>query len=403
MNTKIILEDIQALYPTASLSEIKRVVKYQDKFSITYDNIKCINPDCNNMKRWSGDSNTGFNQCCSKECRDIMSPVIKKNMINKMLTKVSNKTTSNSGINLSNYFSVNHKGINYLTSWLLELDVTSLSIRSNGYDIIYKDKMVAIDIISFNNDSLDAKNFRSERLLYKHKHAKRSDECLSKNIKLFMIYENELNMDNIETISIWQSMIKNGLGLSTAIYARKCEVIELIPKNGFPTKLSVDFTKNNHIQSSANASYRFGLFYNKELVAVMTFGVSRFNKNIDYELIRYCNLKYYNVVGGASRLLKAFRQAYPGSIISYANRRWSEGNLYRQLGFKEETVAEPNYFYWHEDDNSIKTDSRQSFQKHKLEKKLKVFDPEQTEMDNTIKLNGYRAIYDAGNFVFTLK
>ena len=133
----------------------------------------------------------------------------------------------------------------------------------------------------------------------------------------------------------------------------------------------------------------------------MTFGKSRFNKNIEYELLRFCNAKFYNVRGAASKLLKAFERIYkPNSLVSYANRDWSQGNLYKKLGFILINDSQPNYFYI---DNNLKIISRIQVQKHKLkaflEARNQVFNENLSERDNMIN-NGYRIYYDTGNLVY---
>ena len=54
----------------------------------------------------------------------------------------------------------------------------------------------------------------------------------------------------------------------------------------------------------------------------------------EYELLRFCNKLNTNVVGGAGKLLKFFIDKYkPSKIISYCDRRWSNGNLYEKNRF----------------------------------------------------------------------
>ena len=77
----------------------------------------------------------------------------------------------------------------------------------------------------------------------------------------------------------------------------------------------------------------------------MTFGKPRFTKGANWELIRYCTIGSFSVVGGASKLLSYFRKHNSGSIITYADRRWSIGNLYEKLGFTFIGNSEPNYYY----------------------------------------------------------
>lgn len=50
----------------------------------------------------------------------------------------------------------------------------------------------------------------------------------------------------------------------------------------------------------------------------MTFGVARYNKKYEYELLRYC--ASHNVVGGVEMLFKYFVDNYkPSSIVSYCD------------------------------------------------------------------------------------
>ena len=54
-------------------------------------------------------------------------------------------------------------------------------------------------------------------------------------------------------------------------------------------------------EDNAIASVKLGLFYNDELVSVMTFRKPRFNKKFEYEIIRFCSSA--NIVG-ASKLFQ---------------------------------------------------------------------------------------------------
>ena len=103
----------------------------------------------------------------------------------------------------------------------------------------------------------------------------------------------------------------------------------------------------------------------------MTFGKPRFNKNYEYELIRYASKSGYHVLGGAGKLLKYFERNYkPKSIITYADRSYSQGNMYKQLGFNLLNISEPN-FIWVIDDLIL---SRYQCTKNALKKFLRHFD-----------------------------
>jgi hypothetical protein len=131
---------------------------------------------------------------------------------------------------------------------------------------------------------------------------------------------------------------------------------------------------------------------------MMSFTKSRFNHKIDYELTRYANKRFCRVIGGAGKLLNYFIiQWKPESIITYADMRYSQGNLYIKLGFNFDGITEPNYGYVIDG----KIQSRQKYQKHKLEKKLEFFDSNLTEEQN-MKLHDYYRIYDCGNMTFKM-
>ena len=224
--------------------------------------------------------------------------------------------------------------------------------------------------------------WHSEGRKGKEYHLNKTELCNEKGIQLLHIFD-------FDDLDIWKSIISNKLGLNKKIYARKCIIKELEYKE------IKDFLNTNHIQGSCSSKINLGLFYNGELVEVMTFGKPRFNKKYDYELLRLCSKKFYSVIGGASKLFKYFKEKYKGSIISYANRRFSNGNIYKQLGFKELNKTEPNYWYIKED----KILSRYQCQKHKLNSLLENFNPELSESEN-MALNGYFRIYDCGNIVY---
>jgi len=227
----------------------------------------------------------------------------------------------------------------------------------------------------------------------KNYHLNKTDLVEAKGYQLFHIFENEFL--DIKKRNIWTSIIKNKMLLNEKIHARKTS-IKIVS-----SKESNTFLDQNHLQGAINSHIRLGLFYNDELVSLMTFGKSRFNRQYEYELLRFCSKKDFYIPGAGSKLLKYFEINYnPKSLISYANRRWSQGNLYKQLGFTFSHCTDPNYFYFLPKEKILY--SRNQFQKHLLKDKLETFDENLSETQNMFN-NGYRKIYDCGNLVYFKK
>ena len=235
--------------------------------------------------------------------------------------------------------------------------------------------------------SLSACNSVEEYPTY---HLEKTQACMEKGIQLFHIFESEWR----DKKEIWKSVLLNAIGKSEKVYARKCIIKEV------PSKEAKEFLNANHLQGACNSKVNIGLYSGNTLVSLMTFGKPRYNKLYEWELLRFCNTLNISVIGGASKLLSYFIKTYnPSSILSYANLRWSTGNLYERLGFTLISQSSPNYFYFN---NDLILHSRIEFQKHKLKDKLENYNSDLTESENMYN-NGYRKIYDCGNLVYEMK
>lgn len=187
-----------------------------------------------------------------------------------------------------------------------------------------------------------------------------------------------------------KNQVKNLFSLnSNKVFARKCE-IKLVP-----SVLAHNFLTDNHLQGPDKSPIRLGLYYENELVALMTFCHPRFNKEFEYELGRFCCKADYNVLGGASKLFKYFLENYnPSNIISYSDIAKTRGNMYASLGFKLHRIAKPNYVWY----NGYQYLTRYQCQKHKLLKRFPEFkNMSETEIMETL---GYYKVEDAGNKVW---
>lgn len=270
----------------------------------------------------------------------------------------------------------------YITELSNFLKKYESNIVINETNIILPNQKLVIDITYLYHNT-DRKGYHKTYFIDKKK------ELAKKGFKHFNIMEDEL----IDSPNIIKSMCLNKIYKSPKrVYARKC-------KFGKPSKGKTRvFLNENHLQGDINSKFSFGLYYDDLLLSLITLGYARYNKKYEFEIHRFCSRLGYNVVGGFSKLLKyAIKQIKSEKIITYVDLRHGTGNVYKVSGFDYIGYSNPNYFYI----NDYKRKSRVQYQKHKLEKGLKVFDKNLTEWQN-MQLNEFDRVWDCGNGVFSL-
>lgn len=255
-------------------------------------------------------------------------------------------------------------------------------------DVLIKDKNLAFEV----NGLYWHSEKQGKGRLY---HLYKTKLCNEKGIRLIQIYEDEW----LNKTSIVKDKIKSLLGLiKNKVYARECEVrlISESEKNKFLNK--------HHIQGEDRCNIKLGLFKGKHLVSVMTFSKLRkalggLHKENHWELSRFASLRKVSVIGAAGKLLKYFETNYkPEYIKTYADKRWSKGDLYYKLGFKLERESFPSYYYM---DNTYKVRyHRFKFRKNTLKTQLVQYNDFDSEWKN-MKNNGYDRIWYCGHYVFT--
>lgn len=150
----------------------------------------------------------------------------------------------------------------------------------------------------------------------------------------------------------WQSkkeklkqLIKDLIIPCKKIYGRNCEVRQV------SKEIALEFFTTYHLHNAAKRflEFNYGLYYNDELLAVMSFSNIRFSKNREngYELYRYCVKPTYKVLGGAKKLFKYFTKNHSfRNIVCYSYNDYFDGSIYNHLGFKFDGYTTLSYFWY---------------------------------------------------------
>jgi hypothetical protein len=270
----------------------------------------------------------------------------------------------------------------YVSSLGFDIKTSVRSILGNNQelDVVVPSKSIAIEYNGLNSHCYKWPSEPDEIVKDKNYHLNKTNLAKEKGFTLIHIFSDTWQYKK----EIVKSILNSKLGISDKIYARKCKIV---------TPLNMDkisFLENNHIQGKDQSTIYYGLEYEKELVAVMTFRKSRYNKSYTWELSRFATKKFITIVGGFSKLLSHFRKSYSGSIISYADRSISEGNVYQVNGFTLLKVNRPAYTYTKYD----KRLHRAGFMKKKIA-------PNDPRPEHEIMLErGYAQVYDCGTLAF---
>ena len=259
-------------------------------------------------------------------------------------------------------------------------------------DLYYPEKNIAIE---FNGNYWHDENHKS-----KDYHFNKFKLCKDKNIRLVSIYESDWfnKRDNII------SLLKNIFIDSKIIYARNCTISKL------DYKTKSDFINEYHFYGDSNqGTISYGLYYNNELVSVMSFGKLRgqnklHNNKDHYELVRFVTKDNVRIIGGASKLFKKFISEYhPVYIICYSDNDFFTGETYNKLGFTLKSLGESIDYQWVKGTKAL---SRYESMANKLLEKY----PKYRNINITGSIEdyvmhdlGYSKLYRCGNSIWEYK
>lgn len=217
-------------------------------------------------------------------------------------------------------------------------------------------------------------------------HKNKMKMCEEKGYQLITIFEDEWD----DKKEICKNIIRNKLMCdSKKVFARKCYIQEINDKN-----VINDFLEYNHIQGKCNFEWCYGLYYENELIEIMTLIKSRNSQEHDYEINRLSSKIGYCIVGGASKLLSHIKKKFKGKISSFADLRYSTGNVYEKMGFKLDYEIRPRYSYVG-NETKWKRKHRFNYNKNRLIQKYGENIKKLSEKEIT-EINGLWRLYDCG-------
>lgn len=210
------------------------------------------------------------------------------------------------------------------------ISTTDSERRGFRYDFRINKTLVEIDPWPFHNATFNP--IAGHQPITKDYHLKKSLAARAAGYRCIHVFDWED-----------QNKIINSLSPRKSVPARKCTVknISVEPVD--------DFLNRYHFQDTCKGQIvRLGLYYQGELVEVMTFGKPRYNKQYQWELLRLCTKSDVCVVGGAERLYRYFLLHYnPTSIISYCDMSKFNGDVYTRLGMTLLKTTNPTRHWYH--------------------------------------------------------
>lgn len=263
----------------------------------------------------------------------------------------------------------------------LKCELDKIKLDRYSYDIHIIDTNILIEIDpTYTHNSIG--NHWNPDGIDNNYHLRKTQLAIDHGYRCIHIFD----WDNID-------LIVNMLSRKRIIYARNCEVREI------DSSTANSFESAYHLQSGCRGqSVCMGLYYQNELVQVMTFGKPRYNSKYEWELLRLCTKVGYSVVGGANRLFKHFLSDYvPRSIISYCDISKFGGEVYSRLGMNLEYVTPPQKV-WSKNHHKV-TDSL--LRQRGYDQLFGTNYGKGTSNEQLMIEDGWLPVYDCGQYVYS--
>lgn len=164
--------------------------------------------------------------------------------------------------------------------------------------------------------------YHSDEYKPEYFHSDKREYYESVGIPLLQFQQDEI----VYKYEIVESIIKSKIGLiEDRIFARNCILTEI------SHKIAKSFIEQHHLMGASATGKAIGLFFNGELVSVLTY--KKYKTGID--IVRFCTKKNTIVVGSLSKCVKWLERNVPADFIqSFVDMRYGNGNSLKVIGFK---------------------------------------------------------------------
>ena len=235
--------------------------------------------------------------------------------------------------------------------------------------------------------------------------------CKDQGVELIQLQQYDLEEDRFNRFT--KNLLKSKLSdRGSRVYARDTVFKEIA------TSDAKNFMIENHRDGYAQASRKFGLFLNEDLVAVATVSKdrSRFNRKGDfYEIVRLAFKSDVTVVGGLSKIVKNLFESIEdmSSLVTFSDNDYGSGKSYESAGFTfiSETGARLRYisttdpandrYSWMIAKGFDHSNNKTVIARDANSKKLQVNDPEEyieIELSHrTDNEKGYNRMFTSGS------
>lgn len=194
-------------------------------------------------------------------------------------------------------------------------------------DIFLPDKNVAIEC---NGLYYHSENFG----IPKNYHINKTNLCNKVGVRLIHINERDWDYHK----NICKSIIKDSIGIyDNVVKAEDCSIKETCEEN------SRYFLLNNHLNGYIKSDINIGLYYNKDLVELIS--LNKLNNN-KYELVRHCSLINYKVSNGLNKLLNYITDKIANTIITSVDISKYNLNAYYNIGWELVSFSEPECAFY---------------------------------------------------------